>query len=368
MAKISVSVFRKTGRTGFHFIWKDPRSGKRRTKASGETKKRDAERAAIAFEDELNRKSQPDSITWKDFLSEYDRQHLKHVADGTAYQAYAAFNAFEAATNIVRLEEVHQVINEFRVVLVSSGQWAPSTQVGYLKHFRAAMNWAFEQGMLADKVKIKLPSSPETEMKGRPLTGDEYQAMLMEAEETYNESIADFISGLWFSGLRRGEAMILSWDRDAPFSIDQTGEYWRFRIRNRVQKSKRAQLAPMAPEFIQFLQERESREGLVFNPLGLKGERFEPDGVGKAVSKIGENAGIVTDEAEGRHATCHDFRRSFGDRWARRLMPADLKELMRHKSIETTMKYYVGRNVDDISARLHAAECSTSSSRMSRRN
>ena len=76
------------------------------------------------------------------------------------------------------------------------------------------------------------------------------------------------------------------------------------------------------------------------------------------MSAIGKAAGIVTDEAEGRHATCHDLRRSFGDRWARKVMPADLKELMRHKSIETTMKYYVGRNVDDISARLHAIEYS----------
>ncbi|MCR9199991.1 MAG: site-specific integrase [Planctomycetaceae bacterium] len=148
------------------------------------------------------------------------------------------------------------------------------------------------------------------------------------------------------------EPMRLTWDRDAPFAIDLTGEYPRYRIRKNGQKSKRAQLAPMIPDFIEFLMRRKERDGFVFNPIGRYG-RFTSDGVGKAVSAIGEEAGIVTDEEEGRHATCHDFRRSFGDRWARRLMPADLKELMRHKSIETAMKYYVGRDVDDITARLY---------------
>ncbi|MCH7687904.1 MAG: site-specific integrase [Planctomycetes bacterium] len=40
-------------------------------------------------------------------------------------------------------------------------------------------------------------------------------------------------------------------------------------------------------------------------------------------------------------AGAHDLRRSFGTRWARRVMPAILQQLMRHKTIETTMRYYV---------------------------
>ena len=43
-------------------------------------------------------------------------------------------------------------------------------------------------------------------------------------------------------------------------------------------------------------------------------------------------------------ATAHDFRRSFGERWASRIMPKDLMELMRHENINTTMKYYATRN------------------------
>ena len=35
-------------------------------------------------------------------------------------------------------------------------------------------------------------------------------------------------------------------------------------------------------------------------------------------------------------------------------MAADLQKLMRHRDIQTTMKHYVGRDTDELSARLAA--------------
>jgi integrase len=70
--------------------------------------------------------------------------------------------------------------------------------------------------------------------------------------------------------------------------------------------------------------------------------------VGEIVSTIGRAAGVKvnTDPKTGKvkFASAHDLRRSFGERWASRVMPQVLMELMRHESIETTMKFYVGRN------------------------
>ncbi len=63
-----------------------------------------------------------------------------------------------------------------------------------------------------------------------------------------------------------------------------------------------------------------------------------------------------------KYASAQDFRRSFGERWASRVMPQVLKELMRHESIETTLKYYVGRNAQATAAVLweaHAAAGNT---------
>jgi len=56
-----------------------------------------------------------------------------------------------------------------------------------------------------------------------------------------------------------------------------------------------------------------------------------------------------------KFASCHDLRRAFGKRWASRLMPTDLQQLMRHESIETTMKYYVGQDAEAIADAITAA-------------
>ncbi len=64
---------------------------------------------------------------------------------------------------------------------------------------------------------------------------------------------------------------------------------------------------------------------------------------------------MLVNEAEGKYASAHDLRRSFGTRWAPRVKPATLQLLMRHKSIETTMKYYVCQDSDDVADELWAA-------------
>ena len=59
-------------------------------------------------------------------------------------------------------------------------------------------------------------------------------------------------------------------------------------------------------------------------------------------------------------ASAHDLRRSFGERWAGRLLPQQLMELMRHESLTTTLTFYVGKNADRtadaVYEAFHAAE------------
>ncbi|MEQ8847622.1 hypothetical protein [Botrimarina sp.] len=55
-----------------------------------------------------------------------------------------------------------------------------------------------------------------------------------------------------------------------------------------------------------------------------------------------------------KFATAHDLRRAFGQRWAHKVPAATLVELMRHESIETTKKFYVGENADATAAVLWA--------------
>jgi integrase len=102
----------------------------------------------------------------------------------------------------------------------------------------------------------------------------------------------------------------------------------------------------------------------VFKLLDIDGALLEPTRrlVGPIVSTIGEEAGVIVDErtkrikAKGdkpahdvavrKFASAHDLRRAFGVRWAGKVMPTVLRELMRHEDIGTTMKFYVGQNAE----------------------
>jgi integrase len=71
------------------------------------------------------------------------------------------------------------------------------------------------------------------------------------------------------------------------------------------------------------------------------GKPFTITEVCRLVSEIGQKARVVVDKASGKFASAHDLRRSFGTRWAKLLMPAVLRQWMRHADIATTMAYYV---------------------------
>jgi hypothetical protein len=146
----------------------------------------------------------------------------------------------------------------------------------------------------------------------------------------------------------------------------------------------------VAPEFEEFLLAvpEEERRGRVFNLRGVErtlpqgGGRkpvecvTDPDWVSRVVCRIGKRAKVVVDRKTKRDpktgkvrevvkfASAHDLRRSFGTRWALRVVTKVLKELMRHRSIATTEKYYVDLDAQTVAGELWAAyERSTGNSR-----
>ncbi len=81
----------------------------------------------------------------------------------------------------------------------------------------------------------------------------------------------------------------------------------------------------------------------MFRPLSRRGTGT-PVATDRVVGEIGKAAEVLVDPKKDKWASAHDLRRSFGERWSSRVMPPVLMELMRHESIETTLKYYVGQN------------------------
>lgn len=213
-------------------------------------------------------------------------------------------------------------------------------------------------------------------MKGRPITGEEFDRMLESAPvglavknfdrtfTTYDrkrienfpadvvESWRHLLHGLWLSGLRLGEALRLSWDDRQFICVDFTGRRPMFLIRAEGQKNGNDEILPMAPEFAEFLMTtpEDDRTGFVFAPKPTQhvGTRPDVNWASRVVSRIGRAAGIKVDDVNGKakYGSAHDLRRSFGERWATRVMPHILQQLMRHEDISTTMRYYIGRNAE----------------------
>lgn len=60
----------------------------------------------------------------------------------------------------------------------------------------------------------------------------------------------------------------------------------------------------------------------------------------------------MVNREQNKFASAHDLRRAFGNRWAAKVMPVVLQQLMRHESIETTLKYYVEQDAEALGAEL----------------
>ena len=364
---VKVYVTRVGTRANYYLEWEDTMAGRTRRKvtdvpASGQAKDRNAAER-LAAELELQLKSGvaavPSKYRWSDFRRRYEEEVVPGLAVQTAVKVQVVLDRVEGILNPSRLLEMsEQRLSYFVAVLRKSGV-AETTIKGYLAHLKAALNWAVRQKLL-----MSPPSFPRiqrakrtsgTPMKGRPVTMEEFERMIAAVASVVGEAKAaewcNYLLGLWLSGLRLEESLDLWWDSpDKILPVFPKEGQPLFQVPGELEKGHTDRLLPMAPEFAIMLQEvpESERTGPVFRLTGRQG-RYRGNQVSKIVSKIGRAAAVKVftspkDPSKVKYASAHDLRRAFGVRWAARVMPAQLMELMRHESIETTLRYYVGAN------------------------
>jgi site-specific recombinase XerD len=311
----------------------------------------------------------PSKVSWPEFRVRYEDEYLPGLAKTTASKTSAMFNAVERILNPQKLA----VLTTDRVSYLQSqlrkAGLAETTIKGHLAHLHGALGWAHRVGMLDKIPQIDMPrrAKGSRKMKGRPVTGEEFDRMLKKVTDAVGKVAAEswrhYLRGLWWSGLRLRESLELYWDRDDKLCADFSGKYAMLHIPAELEKGHQDRLLPIAPEFAEFLEAtpKNERTGRIFRPMAKRAGARLPlaHRVGELVSAIGKAAGVKvhTDPRTGRvkYASAHDLRRSFGERWAARVMPQTLMELMRHESIETTLKFYVGRNAMKTAETLYAA-------------
>jgi integrase len=342
--------------------YEDPDSGRIRQKTTGTAKKKEAERILGEFRADLVNKRYhgPNNVSWVAFRDKYEAELLSGLAEGTMHKADTVFDAIEQVLHPQKLSDLTASRISRFVAVIRNGERSESTIAGYLAHLRAALSWAVNMGMLPAIPKIQKLKRAKVykKPKGRAPTEEEFNAFLKIVPSVVGDACVaswrHFLEGLWLSGLRLSEALQLSWDRYEKLRVDFQSGQPLLRIPAELEKGHQDRLLPIAPEFVEFLLKTPAKErkGWVFNPRAQRvcGERMRLDSVSKVISDMGEKAKIVVHvdarTKKVKYASAHDFRRAFGDRWALRVMPPVLMQLMRHESIDTTMRFYVGRSVE----------------------
>jgi integrase len=370
---ITVTVFRFGARPFLYMQYTNPVTEKKVSRSTGTSNRKEAQKIAAKWEAELQegRYAKPASTTWAQFRQRYAEEVLPSLAEKTQSKINTVLDAVEriVGPNKLRALDASQ-LSLFQAKLRKGGR-AETTIDGYLAHLSAALQWAVDIGLLPT-----VPTMPKPErtksgskmMKGRAPTGEEFDRMLEKVESVVGPKAAaswrHYLRALWWSGLRLEESLELYWDRQDRLCVDLSLRRPMLRVRAELEKGHQDRLLPIAPEFAEMLlaTPEAERHGRVFRlrPRRAHGERLTTCRVSRIVSDIGEAAGVrvnVDQKGKVKFASAHDLRRAFGERWARRpgITPQVLMELMRHESIETTMRFYVEPNAEATADVLWAA-------------
>lgn len=341
------------------------------TRSAGTDSVRKAERAAAEWEAELAEKGVLSrEMSWEQFRVYYEDTHLAGRASKTVSSANTAMNWFERSVG--RPKKIDLITSLVIANMVTDWRrrgLRETTIASYLRHLKAALGWAHKMRLTRQRPVFAMPSvSKGRFMRGRPITVRECRTLLRAARAARPgdwRQWVRFLRGLWYSGLRLQEAVKLSWT-DPPLRVDlDGGKHPRLVIHHYGQKSRKDEVVPLAPDFANWLRRTspEDRVGRVLpihSTWGKSRVVNAANRVGRILSEIGVRSGIAVNDV-GKHVSAHDLRRSFGTRWASKVKPLTLKRLMRHASIETTLRYYVEQDADDVAEELWAGELYPSS-------
>jgi integrase len=377
-----VWIARVKGRS-LQLRWIDE-SGKERRRSTKTTAMRVAERQRAVLEAKLLLKRPvdvPEAVHDEDcgpdmevdlFRHEYDRVYLSTLRTTSREHALSRIRICLNLANVQTLGELATRPVLERVQAKLRDGRSPWTVKTTMDAFLAALRWAERRDWIVRVPKIdRLKTSRLKAMKGRPITGEEFDKILAKVAAVVGSGPAESwrrtIRGYWESGLRRDELLAMSWDDSKQIMPTWSrGRFGVLLIPARLQKNDTEDEIPILPGFEALLREtpEDERHGWVFSPEPptegrklVRPFRGRPTGnwVSRVIGEIAKAAGVATYQAGdvAHFATVHDLRRSC----AQRLLLADvdksiIKAVLRHRSWETTERHYAPGSVQKMAADL----------------
>lgn len=315
------------------------------------------------------------NMPWNQFREAYSELHLMTIRSGSAEDAESRLDVVERILKPIRLRDVvsSEALTRLQADLLAGKEnplkrpRSKHTVKSRMAAFVAVLNWANTMGWIPSVPSYtQIATSKLKKMKGRPITLEEFERMLLAVPKVVGieaaESWTYLLRGAVESGLRLEELMNLSWDDpNAIMPLWEDGEVPVLSIPAEMQKNDTEESIPLMPGFEALLLETPAmmRTGWVFKPASLQGkcnrkrssERPTPKWVGKVIGRIGKQAGIIVQPAKGqkpaKFASMHDLRRTCANQLRKAgVRLDDVAIVIRHSSVETTKRYYTPANVE----------------------
>ncbi len=320
--------------------------------------------------------TQGPTMAWKDFRQLYRIQHIDTLRDSSAESAEVRLDVAERIIKPRTLADLADpaALSNLQARLLKGEQSRLSRDrsrrsvKSYMAAVMAALNWAKLEGWIEKTPVIrKIKVSKQKEMKGRPITAEEFQQMLEATPQVVGNQAAPswlyVLHGFWESALRLDELMHVSWDQQGYIQpLWKQGAMPTLLFPAEMQKNDTHQRIPMLPGFEKLLLKTspEKRSGWVFNPESLQtrrgrnpqDQRLSSKWVGRIITRIGHEANVIVDPGNvkqrkpAKYASAHDLRRSCGERLREAgVPPLVISAVLRHSSWEITQKHYAPGNV-----------------------
>ena len=327
---MNVKVRQRPDRKFLQLAYTDPVTGSVKTKSAKTTDWKKAERAAATWEAEIAAGNGTGSVSWSDFRERFELEHIQNKSKNSQQNYKLSLDRFEELIGNPRdIKHINASLVSKYATKLRAKYDKQSTVATHLMVLRVALNWAASIGLIAVAPKIKVPA---IETRGGPITIGQFIGFLRRVQQTSEpEPMTRLLMVMYFGGLRISEALKLSVD-SGPVQVDFSGRRPAIAWLKGGQKSGRVERSPIAPDFARYLAR--------FKSGSVVGTKL-------AFQTIKNRLNLV-----GNGITAHDLRKTFGTRWALKVHPITLKAMMRHRTIETTLKYYVDLEADKVADQL----------------
>jgi integrase len=321
---VSVYLVRASDSPFFKAQWLEEGTTRRRTRSLRTADPDEAERLRAELEASLAAGEQrPQRLAWGAFVDRYVRERLGGGSEGGRQNARRDLLRFGRGERPAGPHAVTARMVSSHTARLREDGLAGHTINTHLAHLRAALNWAAEMGFRPDPPPVKAVAAPRR-TRIRHLSVGQYPRLLAAMP---SPGWGLFLRLAWHTGMRAGELFLLSWaEGDGP---------WLDLRRGRVVfpaascKGRRDEWLPLHRVLLAELGRLEREAGRV---LDLAPSAHE---LSKRFCELGRPLGVRT----------HDVRRGFGTRYAPKVPAHILQRLMRHRKIETTLRYYA--DLDD---------------------